>query len=368
MSSEPMDYLLFPYTILPEKEHYLLSILLPRLSLLQVVRLPVIPTRLQGQITGLSAITDPGQLQNVELCLKGYQQFATVHGENSVLASLSLEQISNDFAESRFRIRTQLKKGDSEESHDRETALAEAAIFLEMARDLDEKEMELEVGLTEIDGLEGEFREILGISDEDDWADVIDILNPALRAEKAYLSFMLPKRIESWLRLFLKRKSPACPTTLVTTSQAVVEELFDPVRVEYERAGKSFEPGRVLLGSIPSLEDYSLEEFVNLVSSPEASTRFDSFRLSLDKMLRVPDDPGCREQMSLAADTLQDFLRDHRRALDLSEGSEVHMELIFDSSVRWGNLGKYYQRLGQSQTLRDASPPDEIVKVLLCRF
>ena len=79
-------------------------------------------------------IKEPGRIQAITLCLKGYQQFASVHGENSALASLSLDQISRDFAESRLRIQNQLKKDDSDSSEDQEYSLAEAAIFLEMAR------------------------------------------------------------------------------------------------------------------------------------------------------------------------------------------------------------------------------------------
>ncbi len=124
---------------------------------------------------------------------------------------------------------------------DSEKALLEAAIFLEMARDLEEKEIELEAGFNQISSLEGAFREVLGISDEEELADAIETLSPPLRSEKAYLSFMLPKRIESWLRLFSNNLPEACPT-LVTTSEQVLEELFEPVRVACERTGKTLGP------------------------------------------------------------------------------------------------------------------------------
>ena len=77
-------------------------------------------------------------------------------------------------------------------------------------------------------------------------ADTIETLSPPLRAEKGHLSFMLPKRIESWFRLFSNRPPQACPT-LVTTTEQVLEELFEPVRAAYDRTGKIFEPARVAL-------------------------------------------------------------------------------------------------------------------------
>jgi hypothetical protein len=249
MPSTTPQYFLFPYTALSDRDCRLLSLLLPRLSVLQVILAPVVPAWFQEQVAGWPVLTEPEDLKNVELCLKGYREFAVVHGENSVLSSLSLDQISRDFAETRFHLQAKLKQKSPREPDDRTLSLLEAAIFLEMARDLDEKEMEVEAGLTKIDSLEGEFREILGITDEDELADTTEILSPPLRAEKAYLSFMLPKRIESWLRLFCNMMPQACPT-LVTTSEPVLEELFDPVRAECEQAGRTFEPERILFGSI----------------------------------------------------------------------------------------------------------------------
>jgi len=154
----------------------------------------------------------------------------------------------------------------------------------------------------------------------------------------------------------------------VTTSEQVVEELFDPVRVEYERAGKTFEPDRLVLCSIPAPEDFTMEEFVNLLSNPEASALFDSYWHSLEKMLLAPHDPPCREQMSLAADTLQDFLRDYRREIDLSEGPEIRMELIFDGGMKWSKILEPYDKVGKSEQLAENSHPNDLLKILLCRF
>jgi len=366
MASNPSRYILFPYTILSERESRHLSVLLPHLSVFQVIRPPAVPDWLQRQVTGWSAITEPEQIETIKLCLKGYQQFAAVHGENSVLASLSLDQISRDFAESRFQIQTQLKKNDPDESENWETLLLEAAIFLEMARDLDEKEIELEASLTHIDDLDGEFREILGISDEEDLADAVETLSPPLRADQAYLSFMLSKRIESWLRLFFNRRPEACPT-LVTTAEQVLEELFEPVRGGYERTGKTFEPSRIVLGSFPALHDLPLEDFLSLLSNPEASGLVASYWHCLENVLLSPHDLPATEQMSLAADTLQDFLHHYRREIGLPDGAEMRMELVFDSELRWSTLRKYGERAWKSEQLMENSCPDDLVKILLCQ-
>jgi hypothetical protein len=367
MALNAMQYMLFPFTILSETEYRHLSILLPRLSVLQVIRPPVIPAWLQKMVTGWPVITEQERIENIKLCLKGYQEFATVHRENSVLSSVSLDQISRDFAESRFRIQTQLKKDDPNESDASESSLPEAAIFLEMARDLDEKEMEVEAGFTQIGDLEGEFRQILGISDDEESADTIETLVPPLRAEKAYLSFMIPKRIHSWFRLISNRMPEACPA-LVTTSEQVVEELFEPLREEYDRAGKSLQLSRIPLGSIPAMDDLPMEEFFSMLSEPEASGLLTSYWHSLDNLLASPHDSTNQAELSRAADTLQDYLIDYRRGNGLFGSTEMRIELVFDSEMRWSDFRKHCDQESGSGLLIDHPCPDDLVKILVCQF
>jgi hypothetical protein len=367
MALDAMQYMLFPYTILSEMEYCHLSILLPRLSVLQVIRPPVIPAWLQEMVTGWPVIMEPERIENIKLCLKGYQEFAAVHGENSVLSSISLDQISRDFTESRFRIQTRLKKDDPNESNASESSLPEAAIFLEMARDLDEKEIEVEASFEGIDSLEGEFREILGISDDEELADTMETMVPPLRAEKAYLSFMLPKRIRSWFRLFSNRMSKACPA-LVTTSEQVVEEIFEPLRVEHDRAGKVLQLSRMPLGSIPALNDLPVEEFLTMLSNLEASGLLTAYWNSLDNLLASPHDSTNRAELSRAADTLQDYLLDYRRENGLSGSTEMRIDLVFDSEMRWSDFREHCDPESGSGQLIDHPYPDDLVKILVCQF
>jgi hypothetical protein len=367
MALNAMQYTLFPYTILSEMEYRHLSILLPRLSVLQVIRPPAVPTWLQEMVAGWPVIMEQERIDAIKLCLKGYRDFATVHGENSVLSSLSLDQISRDFAESRFRIQTQLKRDDPDESGASESSLPEAAIFLEMARDLDEKEMEVEASFERIGSLEGEFREILGISDDEELADTMETMVPPLRAEKAYLSFMLPKRIQSWFRLFSNRMPEACPA-LVTTSEQVVEEIIEPLRAEYDRAGKTLQLSRIPLGSIPSLDDLPLEEFLTMLSDPEAAGLVTAYWHSLDNAVASPHDPTAWAELSRATDTLQDYLYNYRAEAGLSANREVRMDLVYDAGLRWSTLRKYCDPVSGSGHHMDNSCPDDLVKIVVCQF
>jgi hypothetical protein len=367
MALDAMQYLLFPYTILSEMEYRHLSILLPRLSVLQVIRPPAIPNWLQEMVTGWPVIMEQEQIEAIKLCLKGYQQFATVHGENSVLSSLSLDQISRDFAESRFRIQTQLKRDNPDDSGVSENALLEAAIFQEMARDLDEKEIEVEASFEGIDSLEGEFREILGISDDEELADTVETMVPPLRVEKAYLSFMLPKRIQSWFRLFCNRM-PKASSALVTTSEQVVEEILEYLRVEYDRAGRALQLSRMPLASIPALDGLSTEEFLTMISDPEASGLSTTYWNSLDNVLASPHDSTNHAELSRAADTLQDYLHNYRTEAGSSGDRAIRMDLVYEAGLGWSSIRKWCDPVSGSEQLRDDSCPDDLVKILICQF
>ena len=365
MASKTPPYFLFPYTALPERDCRPLSLLLPRLSVLQVTRPPAVPSWLQEQATGWPVLTEPEDLENVKLCLRGYREFAAVRGENSALSALSLDQISRDFAESRFRLQTELKQNDSRGPDRRKLSFLEAAVFLEMARDLDEKEAEVEESFSEIDQLEGAFREVLGISDDEDLAEALVTLSPPLRAEHSYRVYMLPRRITSWLQLLSNNPPEACPV-LVTTTERVVEELLDPLRSDRERTGRTFEPTRVALGSIPALDDLPLEELLSLLSDPEASVLLAAYWQCLEDALRAPHDAAALEPLSQAADALTDYLHGYRQELGLPLTTVVHLDLIFDEELRWRALGTYFARTGTSRELLDHSYSDDVVRIIAC--
>jgi hypothetical protein len=367
MALDTTKYMLFPYTFLSDAEYRHLSLLLPGLSMLQVIRPPAIPKWLQETVTGWPSIIREEEIETIALYLKGYREFAAVHGENSVLASLSLEQISRDFAESRFRIQTELKRDHSHIPDDRKVSLIEAAVFLEMARDLDEKEIELEAGLVRIDSLEGEFREILGISDDEELADTMETLVPPLRAEKAYLSFMLPKRIEAWLGL-LSNRTPAVSPILVTTSEQVVQELFDLPYVKHDRAGNAPEPVRIALGLIPAMDDLAIEDFLSLLSEPEASRLLTSYWRCVENTLLSPDDRTGREQLDQATDILQDYLRNYRGEIGLSGEREISMDLVFEDQLKWNAVREHSGRVGGSEQPVENAFSDDLMKILVCRF
>jgi len=365
MDLDNVKFMLFPYTVLPETDYRHLSLVLPELFVLQVTRPPMAPERLLQMVNAWPAITDQQQIETIGRCLKGFREFAAVHGDGSLLASLNLDQISRDFAESRFRIQTELKKSSAKKTDEAEVALLEAAVFLEMARDLDEKELEVEAGLKRMGSLEGEFREILGISEDETQEDTMEVLNPPLEAERTGLSFMLRRRIHSWFRLLLNHMPISCPV-LVTTSELVFEELFEYLGKPDDRDGKLADPTRIVLGPVPALDDLPLEDFRSLLSDPEASSLLHSYWKGLQNVILAPGVPSGPEMLSRSVDALQDYLRHVPRERGFSSDRMVSMELCFARGLKWDHIRKYYGQAEDPARLEENASWDDLIKVVVC--
>ena len=86
----------------------------------------------------------------------------------------------------------------------------QAAIFLEIARELDEKELEIASSYAHLNAIEQEFHDILGIEDEEsDRAETN--LTPALAPDTNGLLYMLPRRIQSWFRMLSLKPPESMP-------------------------------------------------------------------------------------------------------------------------------------------------------------
>jgi len=149
-------------SFLREKDVRPLSILLSRLGILQVLRGPVLPSCAGERIDAWPVISDSEDLERIRLYLKGYFDFAEQLGEKGLLACRGWIALAGEDLESRFRIQDRVRGEGSEEEDRKERLLLEAAIFHEIARNLDEKELEVVSGMVEVERLEEEFRRILG--------------------------------------------------------------------------------------------------------------------------------------------------------------------------------------------------------------
>ena len=355
MAGHSPKFMLFPHMVLSDKQYRHLSLLLPELSILQVFRPMAVPDWLSPMVMGWPAITDQKSLETIRLALKGFQEFASVHGDNSALASLGLDQISRAFSESRFRIQTELKGQDAAAVDERERPLLEAAVFLEMARDLDEREIDVEAGLSRMDRLEGEFREILGIAEDEELEDTLEAMDVLVRSDKTGFSHMLPKRIESWFRLLSNEVPPTLP--ILVTTEAGLEELVEWLGDKDATTEDPLQPGRVLLASIPAMDGLSTE----------ASDLMTSYWQTLEQVIPSPHDPVGQESLSQKVATLHAYLRGYPGELGLSGKNLVCMDLVLGEALSWHRVAKRLNRGMERAFLADATFPAEPLKILVWR-
>lgn len=367
MPSETLRYWLFPYTALSDRHYRHLALFLPHLTVLQISRPPAVPLTRYSDLSGWPAFSDGQQLEKIALSLKGYQEFAAIHGENAVMASLSHEAIAREFAESRFRIETELHGRAPKEPDPRETALLEAAVFLELARDLDEREMDLEANITEAGEIEGRFREILGISDDEDALDRIDSLSPSLTIDATHLSFMLPQRIQAWFRLLSNHK-PQGGTVLVTTHREVLDELFDTFCGKRGAADLESPPACRPLASLPSLDALPREEFLRLLSDPEISDLLNVYWNALEEAILSPEDASLGEALIRAVGDVEDAVEGLYGELGGRGRGRAKLELCSLPGLSLGRIWERFDTGGPPPGTPGEKVRQDALKILLLQI
>lgn len=297
--------LLFPYLTLSERDLRLLAMFTPGTGLLQVLEPPALPRWAAPHFKVLPAQLSLEEKEQIHLALGGYREFAAVHQDHCLAASFSAETLWKENSESRFDIEASLRGKSDQGPPPEARRLLEAAVFLEMARELDQKEIDLESGLAEAAHLETEFRQILGIEDDDSRDDAIETLTPPLTVSRAHLSFMLPRRMTSWLRL-LGRTLPADRLPpLVTVSREVVDEIVE--RVEAFNRHRTTQPALIQfpLALIPCLPEIASDQFSSGFSAIVQTEEMRMFRNELESLLSDPGNAGLRKSATQRAESLR---------------------------------------------------------------
>ncbi|MBP8645604.1 MAG: hypothetical protein KBH99_05735 [Syntrophobacteraceae bacterium] len=320
-------YFLFPHLFLREKDVRRLSILLSRLGILQVLRGPVLPSCSGERIDAWPVISDSEDLERIRLYLKGYFDFAEQLGEKGLLACRSWIALAGEDPESRFRIQGRVRGEGSEEEARKERLLLEAAIFHEIARNLDEKELEVVSGIVEVERLEEEFRRILGIETGEEAEETMDGTTPSLGSENADFSFLVLKRAGFWYRL-LSNHPPEMPWVPVAFSQNLLEEILESVQTRREKNGQAMEIQVVPLCTIPSLESLEPEEFASLRGDLEEHEIQLTFWNALDRFLENPEDSLLLETLQKEGSLLEAHLQDFVEKNRVAGGGQVRMNLV----------------------------------------
>jgi hypothetical protein len=325
--TETLTYFLFPHTTLSNGDFLNLCTFLPRLSVLEIARQPSIPEWARQQVSGWPVSSGEELSSRIASSIGSYRTFAQVHGgPGGILGFLS--RAFDEIDEPRFRIQEELREKCGPGINPASTLspqLFQAAVFLEIARELDEKELEIESGYDRLGAMEQEFRDVLGIEDDESERAATN-LTPALTPDTNGLLYMLPKRIESWFRM-LSLKPPESMPVFVACFPEVIEEVLEMVRTGCERDGKKFSSATHPLGSIPGMDCLGRKQFPTLIDAPGMSELLSSCRRDLEDFIRSAaggEDPA---ELEGKRRSLQTSYEKFCRKCEATEGDKINLGL-----------------------------------------
>lgn len=283
MENDYLNYFLFPRLTLSEQDFRSLSVFVPKLNIFQIAAPAAIPEWCRERFVGLPFIRDPKFLEQVESCIRSYRAFAEIHGGSGGTMGY-LSRALDDMSDTRFRIQEQLRGKTPIPMDEAVIDLLQSAVFLDISRELDDRALELDSSYARADKIEKQFRDILGIDDEEA-GEVPEDLNISLLPESSSREYMLPERIKSWFRLFPAESCDSMPVFVATDPDAVSETL-DIIRPAIDRERKDFEALELLLGAFPSPDRLGQKQFLSLTESPGSPAILASYRKDLDLFLR----------------------------------------------------------------------------------
>jgi hypothetical protein len=303
MENVTPPFALFPYQVLSEQDLRTLALLIPRTRLLQVLEPTSLPAWGSSHFEVLPTVSGDQEAQSIRQALASFDEFAAVHRDHCLKASYNAESLLRQNWESRFDIETSLR-GRGKEGPDPEARrFLEAALFLEMARELDQRQTDLESDLAEAALLETEFREILGIREEEETPeDTLETLSPPLTTSRAHLSFMLPKRIASWLQVFSRTPFAAQPFALVTVNHEVMDEIADKVEAATRHRPSRPELIQAPLAPVPRLPKLPADDFATRLGAILLSQELLEYRRSFAALLSDPKNQDLQKALSRASE------------------------------------------------------------------
>jgi hypothetical protein len=281
-------YFLFPQSVMAEHEARHLALLLPTLRLLEIASPLRMPSWGRGHFIPEAILSEPEFVQRVKHYLRDYREFADTHQDTDTMALLQAQRQGADSEASRFLLQSQLRGRPPKGPDMAEWLRLEAASFLELARELDERELELEGHYRRMEELEEDFREILGAVDGEEIEEVAEAVNLPLAPDRNRLAHLLVKRAASWYRLFGNQlQQPG--TVAATLTREVTLELLDPIQTEWERIGRGFSWVQRPVVALPSIRELATGDFSALWTQLVDSGAIQPYWRALAEALDQPE-------------------------------------------------------------------------------
>jgi hypothetical protein len=344
MNETKTRFFLFPHSVLSESAARCLATVWSPLDCLRIVEPATLPEWAQVHCIQHVLERDDGFWERVRVVLQGYRRMGTEFGEDGLMAALSREWSLGGSPESRAHIQQMLKGMAAPPADPQEWLFTEACVFLELGRELDQRELELAGSLQNVSRLEDQLLEALGADEEDagELQRALETTNPPLSPEWGHFTYLLRLRIGFWFRLFSQLAFQGDRVVLTALNREVVDEVLDPFQTERERRGETWERGEWDFLELPRLDLLDPKDF-------------EQFRLAFQ-------DTGAREHL---ARTLEDFLR---------EGAEEKSEALdraaeaFEEAVG-ATLGKTgFSEKGGGVRMVLTRPPDVTLEDVWRRF
>lgn len=338
---------LVPYSHLPDSYYRFLELTLPSVHVLGFIRQPYCPPWDRGTIATCLLSLEGEKAQSLNNVYKGYQEFAKIHGERHLLETISLTKTQDEWEESRPHLRSMLKTAETASSDQVWSILVESIIFLELARELDERDIEVDNDLFKVKELENLFASSLGIETEDDLDEVEEPVRVVVEElpRRSYFGYLTKSRMSHWLRTYFARLPFVIRRCNIAEERSVVlgrdlpillcvsrdsaEELIDPIRTKEERTGLEWSPDTVTLLEVPNIfETISDDSFYELNTYLAHSTV--DFWKGLQDYI---DNPQNRSSLIEAASNVNELLKQWTIRLRSRVPSRFRLSVVFHPSM-----------------------------------
>ncbi len=354
MHSNKATFFLFPHMVVPEWMGRRFGLLLPELKVLDILgeERTVVGAWNRGQTW--AALASEEERQEVRFLLGEYRRLADVHGPEDLLGVWVRDCESPDLSESRFAIQAHTRGGHQPSFSKQALMRIEAAVFLELARDLDEKELELNASLNQVQQLEDRFRKVLGLDDGEEAAEVLEAAEVQLSPDWGHFSYQLRERMGCWWRLVLA-PAPSAPVVYSVLFEDVVEELIDPVKTERERNGSSWDPARVILGEIEDPADLGEDQWAVLKGILDEQGCLEHYPEVVADLLARPGDDAVLSRLETLRGELEGAVGRFFAANGNSKSSRIQWILSDFGDTEVAPLWRRYDRRGWEVLGKDSS-------------
>ncbi len=311
MQEKTLQLFLFPHSVLPEGAARSFLTLWGRLDCLRAIGPVYLPEWAEPLCESHVLVKDDGFWERVRNIYKGYQDLGSRVGEDGLMAVLSRDWAGEGAPETRGHIQSVLRGMSPKPLDPADGLLMEAVVFLEMAKELDIRELELSMDLKQVGHLEEKLFKALG-ADEEDSAELqraLETTNPPLSPDWGHFGYLLRQRIGFWFRLLSRIGAKEPAMVLAALGRDVVDEALDALQTATERQGKVWHRGETRILTLPRLDLLSPIAFAEWLEAVQGLEARNQFQRAFETFIMAPTEPQSARELSDAAHGLEQSLK-----------------------------------------------------------